>query len=110
MQNITAHILKEQWPFKCPAFVGSPATYCSTMFQKLSCLFQVDHKFNLQNIDDKIENSSGYGSEDYSPVSESRQMTIRIEKSRPELGLLLEATKKERRGVQIKTIEVSMVQ
>ena len=69
----------------------------------------MDHKFSLQSIDDKIENSSGYGSEDYSPVSESRQMTVRIEKGRPELGLLLEATRKERRGVQIKTIEVSIV-
>ncbi|XP_065068288.1 uncharacterized protein LOC135693678 isoform X2 [Rhopilema esculentum] len=59
---------------------------------------------NSPTSDDKTEISSGYGSEDYSPVSEAHQKVVKIEKGREELGLVLEASKRQKRGVQIKSI------
>ena len=57
---------------------------------------------------DKVENSSGYGSEDYSPVNENFQKTVRVGKNREELGIVLEPSKKQQKGVQIKEILVSI--
>eukprot|EP00794_Sanderia_malayensis_P015946 gene15946-17549_t len=58
--------------------------------------------------DDKLEISSGYGSEDYFNGNEIKLSNVRIEKDRPELGLVLATTttKTQERGVQIKEILV----
>ena len=70
---------------------------------------QFNSSLNSPTSDDKTEISSGYGSEDYSPVSEAHQKVVKIEKGREELGLVLEASKRQKRGVQIKSIMVCML-
>jgi len=57
-----------------------------------------------QAFDDKLEISSGYDSEDYSPINENGQKTVWIEKNRKELGIVLEPSKKIQKGVQVKEI------
>ena len=42
-------------------------------------------------------------------MNENHQKIVRIEKNRVELGIILEASKTQRRGVQIKEIKVFLV-
>ena len=60
-----------------------------------------------QIFEDKLEISSGYDSEDYSPINENGQKTVLVEKNRKELGIVLEPSKKMQKGVQVKEILVS---
>ena len=68
---------------------------------------QSDAPYLTQIADDKLENSSGYGSEECFSGSDVELLRVRVEKDRAELGLVLKASSTSgEKGVEIKSVMV----